>query len=325
MEHISRYIYRTYMSRVVVFFWIFGILLSWSCDNNVLDPKPADKDPQISALDSSLLSGTGDFSFTSYAPLANKPIQVFYHIPKDATNQTPILFAFHGAGRDGEVSRNDLVDEANALKFIVIVPQFSDEYYPNSNAYNLGNIFEDGDNPTANSLNNEEIWTFSTIEPLFDLLKVRIRSATNTYDLFGHSAGAQFVHRYLTYKPQARVNRAVCAASGWYTMLDSKITFPYGTQVSPAENETHHSLLAKRVSVIVGDKDVDENSFGLRHNSEVDRQGLNRYTRAQYYYTKTQEYAISEGATFNWQFQILPNVGHDYTATSAAAALLLYP
>jgi len=303
-------------------FFILSLAIM-SCDNNVITPNPTNENP-TTGLDTSQLHGTGNFSFSSYEPLANKPIEVYYHVPANATNQTPILFVFHGAGRDGSDSRTALIEEANAFNFIVIAPEFSEANYPDGDAYNLGNIFIDGDNPSASTLNDDAIWSFSSIEPLFDLIKFRIGSAVDTYDMFGHSAGAQFVHRFLIYKPQARVNKAVAAASGWYTMLDDKITFPYGTKSSPAEAKSHNGLLAKQVHIIVGEADTDPNSFGLRHNSEVDKQGLNRYERAQYFYNKTQLYAVAESTPFNWQYKSLPKVGHDFDATSAAGALLLY-
>lgn len=299
-------------------------LTLWSCDNNVLTPNPALQNPSKS-IDSSLLKGTGNFIFSSFSPLSSKPIDIFYHIPITATDQTPILFAFHGSERDGNYSRTALIDEADGLNFIVIAPQFSELYYPGGDSYNLGNIFQDGDNPSSGTLNSEEIWSFSVIEPLFDAVKKSLGSKVEKYDVFGHSAGAQFVHRYLIYKPQARVRKAVSASSGWYTMLDNAITFPYGLKASPAEAKNLSNLFAQKLFIIVGEKDTDENSFGLRHNDIVDKQGLHRFDRAQYFYTNSQAYALADSTLFNWQYLTLPNVGHDYIATSAAAALLLYP
>jgi len=290
----------------------------------MLTPEPTSDPAEVTDLNTSLIQGTGSFTFTSYAPLADKPMEVFYHIPTQANSLTPILFVFHGSDRNGNSTRTALIDEANALNFIVIAPQYSDQYYPGGDVFNLGYIFIDGDNPSVSTLNNEDIWSFSSIEPLFDLVKQRIGSDVSSYDMFGFSAGAQFVHRYLIFKPQARINKSVAASSGWYTMLDNTITFPYGTEASPAENESHNALLAKEVFILIGEADKDENSAGLRHNSIVDEQGLNRYDRAQYFYSNAQSLAVSESTSFNWQYQSVPNVAHDYKAISAAAAILLY-
>ncbi|MBE0640930.1 MAG: hypothetical protein IH599_02765, partial [Bacteroidales bacterium] len=86
------------------------VLLVWACDN----PE------EISPGTSLKLYGTGDFSFNAYAPLSNKPVQVFYHIPPQATSTSPILMVFTGAGRDALPSRDALIGEANQLGFIVV-------------------------------------------------------------------------------------------------------------------------------------------------------------------------------------------------------------
>ena len=47
------------------------------------------------------------------------------------------------------------------------------------------------------------------------------------YALYGHSAGGQFVHRYVAFADAPRMESAVAANSGWYTMPDDG-AFPYG-------------------------------------------------------------------------------------------------
>jgi hypothetical protein len=107
-------------------------------------------------------------------------------------------------------------------------------------------------------------------------------------------------------------------------MLDTNTTFPYGTKVSPAATYPYTYQYIKKVHIIVGENDTDPNSADLRHNEIVDKQGLNRLTRAQYFFTQTRNLAVSKNAAFNWNYQVLKNVGHDFTATSSAGAILLY-
>jgi hypothetical protein len=313
------YIVKVRVNYILVAF----IALFLICSCNVEEQK---KDTIIDMVSEPLLlTGTADFVYTDYAPLKDKPIKVYYHIPSTANTLTPILFVFHGSDRNGKYSRDVLIGNANKQNFILVAPEFSDEFYPTADAYNTGNIFIDGDNPSASTLNSEEIWTFSAIEPLFEFIKAKIGSKASTFDIFGHSAGGQFAHRYLLFKPKAKLNKLAAAASGWYTLFDNKIDFPYGTAKSPVEFSDYGNLFNKKVFILVGDADTDPNSADLRHNSIVDQQGLNRFTRAQYFYTKSRETATNLSRTFNWKFTALKGVGHDFAATSAAATLLLYP
>mgnify|MGYP003305291683 CR=1 FL=1 len=59
----------------------------------------------------------------------------------------------------------------NQDKFIVIVPEFSNDYFPDGDSYNLANIFTDGDNPSSETLNPSEQWTFAVLDPLFIYFK----------------------------------------------------------------------------------------------------------------------------------------------------------
>lgn len=270
------------------------------------------------------IKGTADLVFTDYTPLKNKPIPLYYHIPANATSLTPILLVFHGSDRNAKYSRDQMIAQADKLGFIIIAPEFSEALYPTADNYNLGGLFVDGDNPSSATLNPESTWTFSAIEPIFNFMKDKIGSVVPTFDVFGHSAGGQFVHRLLLFKPLAKINRLVTASSGWYTMFDNTIDFPYGTKRSPVEGANYNNLFNKKVFVLVGENDVDPNSFDLRHNEIVDKQGLNRLERAQYFYTKSREAATKNSGAFNWKYYPLKGAGHDFIATSNAAAIYLY-
>jgi hypothetical protein len=291
----------------------------FSCNKETILPPPT-----FNGVDSLLIYGTSDFIFTEYTPLGNKPMKVYFYIPNNAYKYTPILFVLHGNDRDALYSRNELITIANQLKFIVVAPEFSETNFPGGDGYNLGNIFVDGDNPTLQTLNNENIWSFSIIEPIFENLKNKIGSNVSKFDIFGHSAGGQFVQRFLLYKPNTKINKAIIASAGWYTMLDNSIAFPYGTKSSPAETFSYNTLFSKKVFVVIGGNDTNPNSDALRHNDIVDKQGLNRLERAQYFYTQTRNIATKNNLIFNWDYSVLPKVDHDFSATAAAGANLLY-
>lgn len=270
------------------------------------------------------ISGTGFFEYSDYIPLENKPIKIYYHVPAATNQNTPIVFIFHGAGRNAQDYRNATISKANEHGFIVIAPEFSTTYFPGGDAYNLGNVFKDGDNPSATTLLTENEWTFSLIEPIFDFIKPKTNSNTTKYHIIGHSAGGQFAHRFTMFKPNARFDKVVASASGWYTVSDVLIDFPYGFKESPLENSSFNTLFSKNIIIQVGNLDNDPNAGGLRHNVYADAQGLNRYDRANHFYNNASTIALNNAIPFTWKIHIHAGLDHSYAPAIEKAADLLF-
>jgi len=294
-----------------------GLLLLAACDNN----ETFDENQEPAPIG---LKGTGNFLYDEYTPLADKPIRVFYHVPEEAHEATPLVMVFHGGNRDAQESRDELIAQANREKVILIVPEFSNNHFPGGDAYNLGNVFDDGDNPSAAGLNPEAEWTFSYIEPLFDYCKTLTLSEKNQYHALGFSAGAQFLHRFLLFKPNARVQQAVAAAAGWYTIPDTQVVFPYGVKQAPVSPTDLDAFMARNLVVLVGDRDNDPNAASLRRNAQADQQGDNRYDRGIYFVKQGRAIAGASQQPFAWKFQSLPGVGHDFEALGAYALANLF-
>jgi hypothetical protein len=296
-----------------------GILL-FSCSESENSTKIED----VAASLTENTKGSGSFDYTAYAPLAAKPVKVFYHIPASSNGDSPILFLFHGDNRNGAEYRDVLVQKAEKNNFIVIAPEFSEKFFPTGDTYNLGNVFVDGDNPTAASLNPENIWTFSVIEPLFNYVKTTMKLKATSYSIIGHSAGAQFAHRLIMFKPNSSFNTAVISASGWYTLPDFKLDFPYGLKSSPLEKISLSLLYSKKVIVQIGLKDNDPNYPGLRRNALADAQGIERLARANFYFNCHKDVAALNKLNFEWKFVSVPNLDHDYVPAVNAASDLIF-
>ena len=131
--------------------------------------------------------GSGTFPFV-YNSNTNKSLDVYCHIPENSDSSTPIVFLFHGNNRNANEYRNSLVAKANLYGFILLVPEFTTTQFPGGDGYNLGNVFTDGDNPSASSLNNESEWAFSVIEPLFTYAIQNLNNQSSKYHIIGHSA-----------------------------------------------------------------------------------------------------------------------------------------
>ena len=162
-----------------------------------------------------LTPGAGRFEFRR----STMTIPVWYFLPEKLSPQSPVLFVMHGVGRDANRYRDEWKEHAEKHHFILVVPEFSEAAFPGSDGYSLGE--GKGAKPGAAS-------SYSFLEPIFDAVKTATGNRSERYHLFGHSAGAQFVHRYLYFMPEARVATAVAANAGWWTMPDRGVDFPYG-------------------------------------------------------------------------------------------------
>ena len=294
-------------------FSFFLVLIVTSCS----------KDKDINNPPSKLNTGANQFVFT-YNGLPQKPINVFYNIPNGNRTNMPIVIVFHGDERNASDYRDIWINASNQYGFMVFAPEFNSVDFPGGSSYIIGNVYQDGNFPTAQTLNNESIWTFSMIEPLFDFIKANSGSDANTYNMFGHSGGGQFVHRFVLLKPNARFDKAIAANSGWYTVPDGVASFPYGIMNCPIATISPNNYFSRKLFITVGSLDNNGSDPSLRHNPASDLQGLNRLDRANYFFSRSQIYANFNNATFNWQFRTVPNSGHDAVLMSNNAVSLLF-
>lgn len=260
-----------------------------------------------------LQPGTGSFMYSGYGPFKENPIRVFYHIPTGISDSMPILMAFHGEDRNGQSYLNDWISAANQYQFMVFAPEFSEANFPGGDAYNLANIFVDGDNPTPQNLNPDSAWTFSTLDPLFEEIKYRTANISAGYTAFGHSAGSQFLSRFLIFKPGSKMKMAICANAGWYTVPNFNINFPYGLLQSPANEASLKAAFSQKLLILLGKLDNNPNSPGLRHNQQVDAQGLHRLARGRHFFAESQKTAADLNTPFFWKLSEVAAVAHDHT------------
>jgi len=266
-------------------------------------------------------NSTGVFTFSPTGPLSNKNLDIYFHIPEGDLQSLPVLFSFHGGSRNAIDYRDDWINMANQNGFMVFAPEFNTDNFPSGDMYNLANIFQDGDNPSLDSFNSPANWSFSIIDQLFEFIKNEVNGNQETYNAWGHSAGAQFLHRFIFYLPNSKLNIAVCSNAGWYTVPEIGIPFPYGLNGSQLENSNLIDAFSKKLYIHLGEEDNDPNSSSLRHNDIVDdQQGLNRLVRGRYFFIKSKEMAENLNTQFNWEkTPEVPNVAHNHSAMALDA------
>lgn len=263
-------------------------------------------------------SANGDRGRFVFAGWDGPPLPVWYQLPEQVFHDTPVVVVMHGVNRDADRYRDEWADLALAYRFIVIVPEFSRADFPGANGYNTGHFI--GPNGTARPRSQ---WSFAVIEPLFDDIRCRFGTAVPRYTIYGHSAGAQFVHRFVMFMPEARIEQAIAANAGWYTMPDQAIAFPYGVMNAPITAETVKSALGKPLTLLLGTADTDTAGPDLRTTAEANRQGPHRYARGQSFHAAGRALAARLDARFAWRIEHVPGVGHKNGLMAQAAARLI--
>lgn len=275
-----------------------------------------DTEPPVTG-DNAFAPGSGIVSYAGYAPLASRPVKIHYSIPESGDIATmPVLFVLPGLERNAADYLASWRGASSSRRFMVFVLEFPSATYSTSQ-YIEGGMFDNG------IAVDRRDWTFSIIEPLFDFIKENTGSKAVEYDMWGHSAGGQFVHRYVTFMPDARIDRAVCANAGWYTLPDPAVEYPYGLMNSGMDDsETLRHLFGTELIVQLGTTDTGRD--GLNTTPGAEAQGANRFERGNFYFTCGETVAARGNYRFRWTRQEVRGVGHDQAAMAADAAVMLY-
>lgn len=273
--------------------------------------------------------GSGSFTFAGGAGRESKPITVFYHKPYAFTPQSPVLIVAPGAGRNGWTYRDAWVEAAEEHGVLILSPSYSEDHYPEFWSYNLAGMITDVNvtvRPvTYRIVSDPGAWIFADFDRLFLTVKEHLALETSTYDMFGHSAGGQLLHRLALFHPGSMADRVLAANSGWYTVPTFDDEFPYGLSSSALTPATIEAALAEKLVVFLGERDDENETRGdLVRTTEVDVQGRSRIARGKYFYETAVQTAAELGLALEWQLEVVPGVGHDPQRMSAAAAAYLY-
>lgn len=295
----------------------------------VLKHSPGRK-KEIPFNQSGIKAGAGKFLFEN--PRNGNKVVVHYYYPKILKKHSSVLFVIPGAGRNGNTYRDAWIAHADKYNILVLAPEYSEDEYPGFWSYNLAGMIQDvkinKERRAIESYNinlNKEEWILNDFDESFDNVKRILKLRVNTYDMFGHSAGGQILHRLVMYKPESKANRILASNAGWYTVPDKESVFPYGLKNSISTEELIRKAFNSRLIIFLGEKDDENETRGdLVRSAEVDVQGIYRLARGKYFYEKAKLYARDLDTELQWKMVIVPNVGHDYIAMGNAAAKYLY-
>jgi hypothetical protein len=289
--------------------------------------------------------GSGAFLVAGAPGRTGKRIMVHHFMPRRYSAASPILLVVPGSGRNSDAYRDAWVEASDRFGVLVAALSYQEKDYDLA-AYQMGGVIKnlrisntrlgpDGQLPSILHLRDEDIsfeiepdrngWLFADLDRIFKIVANAAGSSRDSYDLFGHSAGGQILHRAVLFHPALKADRIVAANTGLYTLpnLDEPPIFGLkGTGMTPDSLATSFS---RNLTIMLGGNDNDPERGGNQlHTPLADRQGYHRLARGHYFFEAGQKKARSMGVAFNWQLKVIPGVGHEYKEMGRAAAQYLY-
>jgi hypothetical protein len=303
--------------------------------------------PDVSSMDDigyiNIQLGSGSFLIEGGKEHEDKIIEVFYHKPENHQSNSPILIVVPGAGRNGDSYRDAWVEASEKYGVLILSPMYPEEDYAFGDYHLCGlmydltleNSLEYVENSNVVKLDEEKFdyqvnsqsdqWIFQDFDRIFNLVVDTLGSSQTQYDIFGHSAGGQILHRMAIFHPNSKARRILAANSGFYTLPDFDTALPFGLKNSPLSEANLKETFKTNLVLFIGELDnQDEQGGTLLRSPTVDQQGTHRLERGKYFYDFAQRKAETMKTGFHWQIEIVPGVGHDQRKMGAAAAKYLY-
>ena len=245
-------------------------------------------------------------------------IPIWVYRPPSLTASRPPVIVLHGMSRNADAYCEAWIAHADLHGFAVVAPEFSKDDYPDALDYNFGNMRS----PEGKQL-PRALWLFPVIDRIFLRAREALCVDSERYFLYGHSAGAQLVHRLITFAWSPRIVRAISANAGSYAMPVFDVDYPFGLRDTPAADADIPDLLSRPLTVMLGEADSDPAHHNLPRQPEAMAQGPHRFARGQRYIQTARQIALERNLPLAWQLTTVPGVGHSNPGMAPAAAALV--
>lgn len=188
---------------------------------------------------------------------------LLYH-PTGASIDSPLLVVIFGAGRHWKEQVAAFVPGCERLGVTLLSPSMSGS---------VRAVFRS----IGRQQNRADLLLHDCLSEVSQLTSIDV----TRFRLFGHSSGAQFVHRYVMAHPH-RVKSAAIACARWYTFPDTSRKFPFGirsTKRLPDIVFDPEQYLQVRLTIFNGTSDIETEAS--RYSEQINaQQGINRLERA---------------------------------------------
>ncbi len=264
------------------------------------------------------LGALSEFRFPVKGEVSDKEVSAFVYEPVNYNRDAPALVILHGVTRASGLYLSSWMPYAEACSSLLIVPRFSKSHWPGARSYNLGNMYAKDGMPLG-----ESAWSFTALEKLCDEVLSEHNHRRSQVAIYGHSAGAQFLHRYLIFKGGHRIYRAVAANAGWYTVPGCDHAMPYGIADVPPQRIKLKSAFATPLTIVLGKDDTQTQDPELRQTQGALAQGPHRLARGRHFYRAAKEEARRRGLIFNWSVVEIEDCGHSDKSVAKGSARYL--
>lgn len=263
----------------------------------------------------------------------NQLVALVYRASRFDPENGPIWFVMHGASSAAERYIRAAAPVAERYDALAIAIHFPKSVYPSGSDHTLGLVT--AGRPDSNALadgrwRRPEAYLYAEVEHVFEAGRRSIGGQQRGYYLFGHSAGAQFTHRLMTFLPDARVLGAVAANAGWYTLPAGgehpDLSMPYGLGGTPIEPRDLRPFFAASHVVLLGERDTNTPATDrlVRGTDEAMAQGATCLQRGKFYFATAQAQAEALNEQFNWRLAIVPRAGHRASQMMSSAGFFLF-
>ena len=228
-------------------------------------------------------------------------------MPRNPAPDTPVVVAIHGISRNALDHFDAFADLARSRQAILVAPLFEAAAFPD-----YQRLGREGRGERADL----------ALMALIDSVLSSHDLPVGKLHLFGHSGGAQFVHRFVMAHPE-RIARYAVSAAGWYTFPDESRDFPYGLRYPPSGLNMSRQRLFLSVPgcAFVGMRD-QRRGPSLRQREHVDaQQGSTRIERAMRWTEAMNACAQALDLPPPLQLRQLPGTGHSFGGLVRRAAL----
>ena len=246
----------------------------------------------------------------------DKPdVEIFYITPEEINEDTKVIFVIHGNSRNAEDYLGAWIPHVLNKNVIVAAPQFTKTDFRYFFLLEMAESSGKVNNNRSDYINN-------SISLFFNYIKSKFSLTAKTYSMFGHSAGAQFTHRYMLLSKDKRISNAVVANAGWYTFINNA-KFPYGIKSSPIiiSDEDLRWFMSNKVNLLIGSEDIGSKSVNSSKGAKL--QGITRVDRANNYFNSLITSAEDKNYAFRWNYKVLDNIDHDFKKVTPYAANIL--